>query len=578
MKYPALAPRKTVKNRITVFQGLNKTPRIGVGELADMENLTSDRYPVLSPRQPRGILEIAGTASGMIAKDCLCWVEGREFVMNGVRVDLGLAEGQKNLVSMGAYVIILPDKVWINTLDLTRYGSLDAGFSTDTDVVFQLSSVTGENMGTPEVSPNEPENPVSGSLWLNTVENVLYRYSDTAGWELLSAVYVKISAPGIGSAFSRYDGVKISGIRVAELEELNGDRVIWHRGEDYIVISGLISRQMTQLASEGAVTVERRMPEMDFVVEAGNRLWGCRYGLSRDGQLVNELYASRLGDFKNWNCFMGVSTDSWRASVGSDGPFTGAVTYQGYPLFFKENCLHKIYISDLGGHSVREIVCRGVQSGCGESLAIVKELLYYKSRDGVCAYDGSIPEDISRKLGKLTCRRAAGGAGNGKYYLSVEAEEGSWQMFVWDPERRLWHREDAFGAAAFCQCREELYAIESKTGKIYGLLGTLEPESGKVKWMAETGDLEITEAESRYLHRLQLQLLLPLGASLRISARYDDDSFWTYLCSFRGTGLQRFLLPIRPRRCSHMRLRLEGEGPGMLYAIVRTGEKGSERL
>ena len=57
--------------------------------------------------------------------------------------------------------------------------------------------------------------------------------------------------------------------------------------------------------------------------------------------MVNELYACKLGDFKNWNCFLGISTDSYVASVGTDGPWTGAVTYLGNPIFFKETCLHK---------------------------------------------------------------------------------------------------------------------------------------------------------------------------------------------------------------------------------------------
>ncbi len=578
MRYPALPSGKTVRNVVTVFRGLNKSPRIDPGELADMKNLTSDSYPVLSPRRPRGLVEDAASASGLLAKDCLCRVEGREFVMNGVRVDLGLAEGQKQLVSMGAYVIILPDRVWINTLDLSRYGSVDASVSTVSDVVFQLSTVDGEVLGEPTVSEAAPEAPKTGDLWLEQTQGSLYRYTGDGGWVEISSVYVRLSSPGIGKAFGQYDGVELSGICLPGLEALNGPAVIWHRGEDHIVIPGLLRRQMTQLASEGPVTVTRRMPEMDYIVEAGNRLWGCRYGISRDGQLVNEIYASKLGDFKNWNCFMGVSTDSWRASVGSDGPFTGAVTHLGYPLFFKETCLHKVYISDSGAHALRETVCRGVQSGCGNTLATVGETLFYKSRRGVCVYDGSLPEEISRQLGDLPCRRAAAGAAGNKYYLSLEGLDGTWQMLVWDNGRRLWHREDAFGAVAFCACREELYAIEAASGRIYALLGSGTPEPEPVAWMAETGDLNITEPESRYLYRLQLQLFLERGATVRVSARYDDDRSWTQLCSLRGTGLKRFLVPVRPRRCSRLRLRLEGEGYGMLYAIIRTGEKGSQRL
>ena len=68
------------------------------------------------------------------------------------------------------------------------------------------------------------------------------------------------------------------------------------------------------------------------MIECGNRLWGCKYGLV-DGETVNEIYASKLGDFKNWNCFAGLSTDSYAAARGSDGPFTGAADYLGQPRF-----------------------------------------------------------------------------------------------------------------------------------------------------------------------------------------------------------------------------------------------------
>ena len=40
------------------------------------------------------------------------------------------------------------------------------------------------------------------------------------------------------------------------------------------------------------------------------------------GEAVNEIYASKLGDFRNWRCFEGLSTDSYAAARGSDGAFT----------------------------------------------------------------------------------------------------------------------------------------------------------------------------------------------------------------------------------------------------------------
>lgn len=126
--------------------------------------------------------------------------------------------------------------------------------------------------------------------------------------------------------FAAGDGVVIEGCRE---ESLNGSHVLEAAEDGALVVPGMIAGQATQTEE---LTVRRSVPEMDFVIESGNRLWGCRYGVT-DGKAVNEIYASKLGDFKNWNCYAGRSTDSYVATRGSDGPFTGAADYLGSPLF-----------------------------------------------------------------------------------------------------------------------------------------------------------------------------------------------------------------------------------------------------
>ena len=39
--------------------------------------------------------------------------------------------------------------------------------------------------------------------------------------------------------------------------------------------------------------------------------------------------------------------------------------------------------------------CRGVQKGSWRSLCVVNEVLYYKGRTEICAYDGSVPVAVS---------------------------------------------------------------------------------------------------------------------------------------------------------------------------------------
>ena len=53
----------------------------------------------------------------------------------------------------------------------------------------------------------------------------------------------------------------------------------------------------------GSYVVTKIIPAMDYVIECGNRLWGCRYGQNNNGEFVNEIYASALGDFKTWYKF-----------------------------------------------------------------------------------------------------------------------------------------------------------------------------------------------------------------------------------------------------------------------------------
>ena len=140
------------------------------------------------------------------------------------------------------------------------------------------------------------------------------------------------------------------------------------------------------------------MPIMDYVIECNNRLWGCRYGKNKKGEIVNEIYASKQGDFKNWNCYAGISTDSYAVTVGSDGEFTGAINYGSYPMFFKENYIHRISGSIPSQFVMNTTNCRGVQKGSEKSLAISNEILFYKSSSDVCMYEGSLPSSISTSL------------------------------------------------------------------------------------------------------------------------------------------------------------------------------------
>ena len=595
MYFPTLNARPKSAQSMDVFGGYNHNVRIQENEFYDMKNLTSDQAPVLAPRKKRGLYVTGGNVQGMIAKDSLCYVDGSQLVINEYRVDMGLSIAPemcpKQLVSMGAYIIILPDKKYFNTANHQDYGSIDAEFTTQSIVNFIPCRLDSTEYTPDYIQPDQPESPDNMALWMDTSvsPHSLKQYSsNTDMWVGIETTYVKIKSAGLGRSFETYDGIKITGLKGQnltadyegnavpnsnQLEALEGSHIIYAKDDDSVTVIGILD---TALNITNPVTISRKMPAMDFVIENDNRLWGCRYGLNNDGEVVNELYSCKLGDFKNWNCFMGISTDSYAVSLGSDGQFTGAITHAGQPLFFKENCLHKVYGQIPANFQVQTTACRGVQKGCSRSLAIVNEILYYKARHAVCAYDGSLPVEMSAALGEERYENAVAASHGNKYYISM-AKTGTGEsiLFVYDTAKGMWHKEDGLSAYLFCSCRDELYCTTGD-GNIITMLGSGEPYEETVLWMFETGILGGSLPEKKYLVKLNIRLVLEMGSSINIFAQYDSAGDWVNLGYITGTNLRSFTIPVKPRRCDHLRLRVQGEGKGMVFSITKTYTNGSD--
>ena len=77
---PEMVYRDGITKRGQVqFGGYNHTPAAQDGELWDMRNLSSEYYPLLSPRRPRRHLRYIIKANGFYAHDGLFWVDGTGF-------------------------------------------------------------------------------------------------------------------------------------------------------------------------------------------------------------------------------------------------------------------------------------------------------------------------------------------------------------------------------------------------------------------------------------------------------------------------------------------------------------------
>lgn len=578
---PPLSEIPTSREMIQEFRGYNRKLRIAENEFRDMGNMSSSYYPVLSPREKRGIFTSITSPNGLFAKSNLFWVDGTALYVDGVVVEgLTLADSAKQFVSMGAYLLIWPDKVFYNTAD-ESYGNLGASVTITGEVSCTLCNTDGTDYDTPTISATAPEDPADGDLWIDTHNtiHVLRQYSlalDT--WASVTTTYVKISATGVGEDFSAGDGVTISGL---SNDNLNGKFVLHAAGDDYIIVTAIIDETVSQT---GGLTVAREIPDMDFLTECDNRVWGC-------SSTNHEVYACKLGDPFNWNVFAGISTDSYAATIGSDGDFTGAITHQGYVLFFKEAVLHQVLGNKPSSYNITTTPCRGVEEGSEKSTAIVNEVLFYKARNGVCAFDGTLPVSISDAFGDAVYKNAVAGALGDKYYVSMEDSAGNHTLFVYDTVKRFWHKEDATEAAYFAAFEGELFYIDSDTSKIMTVNGRLsihdsgdqyDAEDGEAEsdpaWYVETGEIGLELPDSKYVSRILIRMDINTENPVTVKAEYDSAGSWTTVATITptATAIRSYRVPIVPRRCDHMRLRISGTGDAKLYSITKTIEQGGE--
>ena len=592
MSYPVLQAKGSAREVIDVFAGYNHNLKIRDGEFFNTKNLTSQQYPVLANRQKRGVLSTTFTKlQAIIAKDALYWVDNGTLYANGYATGLtGLqTTNPTQLVGMGAYICIFPDKKYINTMDLTDYGDMGASWTYSGTVTYTMCHQDGTVYSSVSKQAEEPSSPNNGDVWVDTTDGTAKEYSSyTDSWVTIETVYTRMDFTSQGQVtakFSEYDGVEISG---AYFPDLNGSKIIYAIGgeansqNDYLVLIGI--QELAYTENNASITVARVVPDMDYVCEAQNRLWGCFYG--NDGtQNLNEIYCCALGDFKNWSQYLGVSTDSWRASRGSDGPWTGCVNYLGQPTFFKENVIHPVSVSSVGAHQVGDIPARGVQQGSSMSLCVVNETLYYKSRTGVMAYQGGMPVDVSPALGDEKYYNAVAGVFGQRYYISMKDGANAWHFFCYDAGRGLWMHEDNFHAEYFARIGDELYAQSSN--HLYALNGTTGTLESDIEWSAETGIMYYERSQSgrglrevRYSSRYDFRVNMAKGSRMQLYIEYDSQGPWIFMGEIvmdrykEQTGT--FVIPVRPRRCDHLRLRLEGKGDVRILSIARILGKGSD--
>lgn len=516
---PSMAhAERLVREQTAAFAGYDHNAVVKEGYFYEMENLSGDLYPVLSPRKNRRLVRTLAKPNGLYSADELCWVDGTGFYYGGVRRG-EVSDSPKHFARLGGYIVLFPDKMYYQ-IDTGQFGSLEASWTGS-------ASITHYAYG---ASSQEAEEVYQGN-----------------------AVCAQQALP-----FEAGEAVFLSGSSQPENNRSAVVREVRDGGKTLLFDNNTFLEQQAQ-----TLTLERRVPDLDVLCENENRLWG---GSGR------QIFASALGNPFRWNNFEGLATDSFAVCLGSGGPITAAASFLGYAVFFQQDAIHKIYGGKPSNFQAMSSAVSGAASGCGPSMAVAGETLFYLARTGIVSYAGGIPVSIAAPFGPdARFDAAVGGSDGRKYYVSLRQDQ-LWTLFVYDTRTGLWYKEDHTHALAFARQNGTLFLLDAADNGLYALDG---PSASGLPWLAETGDFSDSGPDKTGLLRLLLRLDAPAGSSVKIEIQFDSDGLWRTVQSLTPDKKRSFLLPIIPRRCDHYRIRISGSGDCRIFSLTRQFYRGT---
>ena len=75
---------------------------------------------------------------------------------------------------------------------------------------------------------------------------------------------------------------------------------------------------------------------------------------------------------------------------------------------------------------------------------------------------------------------------------------------------------------------------------------------------------------------MDLRMELENNATFKLEIEYDSDGTWHEQATQSGTGIGSVVIPVRPWRCDHFRIRLSGTGQMKLWSIAKRYRRGSD--
>ena len=508
MRLPQLSELNKTQMSVVEIKGFTCLDYAEDGEMRDSLNISCDNYPSITPRKARTILrENIGNATEIHSiEGKLMWVSGTDFIVDGV-VKGTVTEGKKSIASITKRVVIFPDKK-VYDASKDEFKPIEVTAKSTGNVVFSSNKIT--------------------------------------------------VTTGIFGGFNDGDAIEITGCTVNT--ENNRTIVIRKVESDKKTLTfddDTFSKTGTETAQ---ITFARKCPDLDFICEYGNRIWGCS---NKD----NTIYGSKLGDPFNWNVFRGLTTDSYSVPVGTQGEFTGCFPYSSQLVFFKEHVIHKLYGAKPSAFQILTSYAEGVKKGSEDSIAIIGDTIFYYSLVGVQAYTGNLPERISDNFGSREFKKCVASTDGIKYYCCFTDEFDNHIYMTFDTKHNLWLKVSDEYIADFAMYDGHMCLLDSYNHRIIST-GHGEIKDNEIEWMVEFAETNESTYRKKGYTKLYVDADGAEGSILKIFVRQRKEEY-REIFSGRFTERKIIKIPIIMGGSDLVQMKLTGKGFVKIHSITR---------
>lgn len=488
---------RKIKKKIIEFKGLNLGENYTDGQFEECRGISLDEYPCVTAGRDAKKVGNYDNITGVFERNGLIVVENKKLFYKEEYIG-EVSDENKSFCGMNTKVVILPDKKYFDTAEKKIY---ELGNEQVRRAKFSAGEITVEE--------------------------------------------------GV-SGFSAGDGIHISG---SKTEENNKSAIIREIKDNTLIFDEDI---FTATEESEDITFERRIPDLKFMCEHGNRIWGV---------CGDTIYVSKLGDPTNFNVFDNLSTDSYAVAVATPGEFTAVAAFGNKVLFFKEDYIHIIYGTKPANYQLYTYNVPGVMKGAEKSIQIIDEVLYYKGVEGVYSYRGGVPNLISEVFGNERFKGGIAGKDGEVYFIQLTQNEKE-VLFSYDTRRRVWLCEREGSIEDFVFSDGNLLFVSGRELYSYSF-----DNNSKLEWSITTKPLEEYTDEKKIYSSVFINY--ESDGVFRVFISRDGGEWEEIELSWKK-GKKATFIPVNPQRCNSFKIKLCGKGRFKIKSITREFDIGGD--